>query len=134
MDFNNLTIFKMTNSNAKYLSERQKVLATNVANSNTPNYLPQDLERPSFSQELNKARVGMKVTNSKHIATLPSTGGSGFKLYTPKPTSVTLDGNGVIVEEQINEVSKTKSEHDRMLTIYNKYKDLIRVGNTKINT
>ena len=134
MDLSKLGIFQIAKSNTQYLSERQKVLATNIANSNTPNYLPQDVERPNFSNELAKVKVNMAVTNDKHIAATPSQGNGRYNIYTPKPTTVTMDGNGVVIEDQINEVSKTKGEHDRVLTIYNKYKDLLRVGNTKINS
>ena len=134
MDLNNLSIFKMANQNIKYLSERQKVLATNVANANTPGYVSQDVEKPNFERELKASQASLSVTNEKHIATLPSQT-SGVKIYTPKPTTaLNMDGNGVNLEDQLNEVSKNKSEHNRMLTIYGKYRDLLRVANTKINS
>ncbi len=134
MDLNNLTLFNAATQNIKYLSERQKVLAANVANVNTPGYVAQDLTKPNFSSMLKSSTTtGLRVTNEKHIASLPSQGGGG-KLYTPKPTtSLTLDGNGVSLEDQLNEVSKNKSEHNRMLTIYGKYKQLLQTANTKIN-
>ena len=49
MDLNNLSIFSMAKTEMAYLTERQKVLATNIANANTPHYLPQDVEEPSFA-------------------------------------------------------------------------------------
>ena len=52
MDLNNLALFRMVDKQRSYLSERQKVLATNVANANTPNYLPKDIEKPDFSYEV----------------------------------------------------------------------------------
>ena len=44
MALNNLSIFSMAKTEMAYLTERQKVLATNIANANTPHYLPQDVE------------------------------------------------------------------------------------------
>ena len=53
---------------------------------------------------------------------------------TPKPdTALTIDGNGVVLEDQLNEVSKTKGDYNRMLTIYGKYKSMLQTANTKIN-
>lgn len=132
MDLNNLSIFSMANTEMDYLTERQKVLATNIANANTPYYLPQDLEKPSFANVLKKS-IPMAVTNEKHLAGLPSQSG-GFRIYTPKPdTALTIDGNGVVLEDQMNEASKTKSDYNRVLTIYGKYKTMLQTANTKIN-
>ena len=46
--------------------------------------------------------------------------------------NLTIDGNGVILEEQMNEASKASSEYNRMVTIYNAYKNLISTSNTRI--
>ena len=55
-------------------------------------------------------------------------------VYTPKPKdTLTIDGNGVILEDQMNEASKASSEYKRMITIYNSYKKMLSTANTKIN-
>ena len=54
MDLNKLTLFKMVDVERSYLSERQKVLAANVANANTPGFLPKDVTKPDFSREIEK--------------------------------------------------------------------------------
>lgn len=116
----------------QYLAERQKVLAANVANANTPDYLAKDIKKPSFSDELSTS-LKMKVTNPMHMSALGA-GASSFKVYTPKPTQpLTIDGNGVVLEEQINEISKDKGEYNRMLAIYGKYKNMLKTATTKIN-
>lgn len=135
MDLNNLSIINMAKANMDYLKERQVILAENVANANTPGYLAKDIEKPDFAQEL-KNTVSMRVTNEMHFAGLPSQGlgKAGYQVYTPKPTAaLTIDGNGVILEDQLNEISKTKSEYNRMITLYGKYKSMLSVANTKIN-
>ena len=132
MDLNNLSIFSMAKTEMAYLTERQKDLATNIANANTPHYLPQDVEEPSFANVL-RTSLPMTLTNEKHLAGIPS-GNGGFRVYTPKPdTALTIDGNGVVLEDQLNEVSKTKGDYNRMLTIYGKYKSMLQTANTKIN-
>lgn len=137
MDMFDLSIANVTKNKLSYLSERQKVVATNIANANTPGYVAQDVEEPDFagmvSDSLNN-RLAMAVTNPKHISSAPVQGGR-FKVYTPKPdTALTIDGNGVDLEGQLNEASKIKSEHERVLTIYNKYKTMLQTANSKINS
>lgn len=133
MDLNNLTVFSLANKDMKYLTERQKILAGNVANANTPGYLAKDLKKPNFSDELNSA-LQMTVTNEKHFTGL---GGSSLsaRVYTPKPTQpLTIDGNGVVLEDQLNEISKDKGEYTRVMTLYNTYKNMIKTAATKVGS
>jgi len=137
MDIFDLSIANVTKNKLAYLSERQKIVATNIANANTPGYLTQDVEEPDFAGMVTyniQNRIEMAVTNPKHIASAPVQP-QRFKIYTPKPdTALTIDGNGVDLESQLNEASKIKSEHERVLTIYNKYKTMFQTANTKINS
>ncbi|MBQ8465785.1 MAG: flagellar biosynthesis protein FlgB [Alphaproteobacteria bacterium] len=136
MDMFGLSIVSLTKNKLDYLSEKQKVVATNIANANTPGYLAKDVEEPDFSAQVQRsiAASQMTVTNPKHIVSAPSQN-SRFRVVTPKPdTALTIDGNGVVLEEQLNEASKTKAEYEKALTIYNKYKSMLQTANTKINT
>ncbi len=140
MDLKNLTVFSLANQNMRYLSAREKVLAENIANASTPNYLAKDIEKPSFLTEVQsaKANINLRVTNAKHFGELKSqtdrVNDKGFAVYTPQPKdALTIDGNGVILEDQMNEASKASSEYKRMITIYNSYKNMLSVANTKIS-
>ncbi len=133
MDLQNLSVFAAANQNIKYQTERQKVLAGNVANANTPDYLPKDIKRPSFGAELDKVRLPMVTTHENHMTGLARKTQSGYEVYTPELTNaLTIDGNGVVLEDQMNEISKSKSEHDRVVALYGKYQDMLNVANTKI--
>jgi len=136
MDMSGLSIVNITKNKLDYLSERQKVIATNIANADTPGYLAQDVQEPDFASQVKESlshRLPMTVTNSKHMASAPVQGGA-YRLYTPQPdTALTIDGNGVNIEDQLNEASKVRAEHERALTIYNKYKAMLKTAATKIN-
>lgn len=134
MDLKNLSVFNMANQNMQYLQTRQQVIAENIANASTPGYLARDIEKPDFGQKV-AAAAGLKLntTNPKHLSGVNDTAGS-YRIYTPQPSqALTIDGNGVILEQQMNEASKASSEYKRMITIYNKYKSMMQVANTKIN-
>ncbi len=133
MDLRNLSVFAAANQNIKYQKERQKVLAGNVANANTPDFLPKDIKRPSFGDELEKVRLPMMITHKNHIDGFQTKNKAGYEVYTPELTNaLTIDGNGVVLEEQMNEISKSKSEHDRVVALYGKYRDMLNVANTKV--
>lgn len=139
MDLKNLTVFNLAHQNMRYLSARQKVLAENIANASTPNYLPKDVTKPSFLSDLEASgtNLPLKVTNTRHFAELKSVAekrqAKGFEVYTPQiKDALTIDGNGVILEDQMNEASKASSEYNRMVTIYNAYKKMISTATTKI--
>ena len=141
MDLRNLTVFNMAKQNMDYLSLKEKVIAGNIANASTPNYLAKDVTKPSFLDNLreNKPLLELKQTNSKHFGELKSVATKNQMrnvavVYTPKPgDSLTIDGNGVILEDQMNEASKASSEYKKMITIYNSYKKMLSTANTKIN-
>ena len=141
MDLNNLTVFNMAKQNMNYLSLKEKVIAGNIANASTPNYLAKDVTKPSFIDNIkvNKPLLELNKTNSKHFGELKSVANNNrlknvAVVYTPKPgDSLTIDGNGVILEDQMNEASKASSEYKRMITIYNSYKKMLSTANTRIN-
>ena len=136
MDMSGLSIVNLTKNKLDYLSEKQKVVATNIANANTPGYVAQDVEEPDFASQVQRSVVSaqMAVTNPKHMASTSSQNGR-FRVTTPKPdTALTIDGNGVVLEEQLNEASKAKAEYEKTLMIYNKYKSMMKTASTKINT
>ncbi len=142
VDLRNLTVFNMAGRNMQYLSAKQRVIAQNIANASTPKYLAKDIAEPAFLSASNERNitqiVGLAVTHPKHYNNLKSVAekntAKGFRVYTPQPKeALTIDGNGVIVEDQINEASKASSEYKKMITIYNSYKNMLSTANTKIN-
>ena len=141
MDLKNLTVFSLANQNMRYLTAKEKVIAANIANSSTPDYLPHDIQKPDFlrkMEEVKHSNLTLHITNSKHFAQLKSETqkqpGNVLAIYTPQPKdALTIDGNGVIVEDQMNEASKASSEYKKMITIYNSYKNMLSTAVTKIN-
>ena len=52
MDLSQIPLFAMLRGRLGYLSQRQQVIAQNVANSDTPGFLPKDLTPFSFQAKL----------------------------------------------------------------------------------
>ena len=73
MGVDDIPLFGMLRGRLGWLSERQRVVAENVANADTPGYRARDLSAPAdFSQALDGARgVGMMRTSAAHIPSSP---------------------------------------------------------------
>ena len=69
MDLNSIPLFKMISRRMTWLNQRQKVLAQNIANADTPGYRPQDLVPVDFSKLAAQAErtVSLAATNPRHI-------------------------------------------------------------------
>ncbi len=92
-----------------FRGEKQKVISSNIANINTPNYKTKDL---IFDDVLNNKldnTLKMKQTNSKHISSI----NNNSSMTNPKLIQVAgleeqNDGNNVNLDTQMGEMSKNK--------------------------
>ena len=95
-----------------FRGEKQKVISSNIANINTPNYKTKDL---IFEDELKSADNSLKLkqTNSRHITSIDN----GLSTINPKLVQVKgleeqNDGNNVNLDSQMGEMSKNKMLFD----------------------
>jgi flagellar basal-body rod protein FlgB len=97
-----------------FRGERQKVISSNIANINTPNYKTKEL---LFQEELDKKALNnaleMKQTNIKHLSTINAlSNGLNPKLVQVKGLEEQNDGNNVNLDSQMSEISKNKIMFD----------------------
>ncbi|HFU75637.1 MAG TPA: flagellar basal body rod protein FlgB [Arcobacter sp.] len=101
--------------NLDYRAQRQKVIAGNIANINTPNYKTKDV---SFEQELQKAQksndLKLKITHHNHIPFEINNGKINHKpeVFEVKGLEEQNDGNNVSLDSQISEMSKNSVIYD----------------------
>jgi flagellar basal-body rod protein FlgB len=65
---NPIQLFELASRQAEWLSVRQQVVATNIANANTPKFLAKDITPFSAVLEKTGAVQGMAVTQPGHMA------------------------------------------------------------------
>lgn len=84
-----------------WLDDRQRVIAQNVANSDTPGFMARDLKAPTDFAEAMCAGGGLKMvaTNARHIS--PAWTDRPLRVAERAIPETTLDGNSVVVEEQM---------------------------------
>jgi len=95
-----------------FRAEKQKVISSNIANINTPNYKTKELV---FEDELTAQSnsLKMKQTNLKHISTIDNNlSNVNPKLLEVKGLQEQNDGNNVNLDNQVSEMSKNKILYD----------------------
>ena len=91
-----------------FRGEKQKVISSNIANINTPNYKTKDL---IFEDELTavNSTLQMKQTNSMHLSSINNSSAIGNqRLIEVKGLQEQNDGNNVNLDTQMGEMSKNK--------------------------
>jgi flagellar basal-body rod protein FlgB len=128
MDLSKQTLFKMISTRLSYLGERQKVIAQNIANADTPNYQARDLKPLNFKDEIQRQmrQVTPTMTQVNHLP--PVTPSEPFAVQQIKrPYETSLDKNGVVLEEQSMKMSDTMGDYQAATTIYKKYLSMIKL-------
>lgn len=112
-----------------WLNARQQVLAENIANADTPGYVPRDLKQPNFRNLVHSEGVKLapRATDASHLR--GATGGSRFATQEQKGTyETTLDGNAVVLEEQLMKVTKTAGDYQTATNLYRRYLSMFRTA------
>ena len=113
-----------------WLDERQRVIASNVANADTPGYVGRDLRQPAdFAAAMQNRRLTMMRTNAAHIA--PAGSPVRFDPTKAPDSETTLDGNSVVVEEQMLKMAESRMAYDAAIGFYQKSMSMIRLAAKK---
>ena len=110
-----------------YLSQRQAVLAQNVANADTPGYKAKDLSPYTFESAVKQAQTGMAVTNPAHIIPASMAGVNAKTIKTASAETLP-SGNNVELEQQALQVSRTAVDYQAMTAMYKKVTSWFRMA------
>jgi flagellar basal-body rod protein FlgB len=132
MSIGDLPVLSALRTRMQWHQERQRVLAENVANSDTPNFKPRDLIEPKFdvagaSAGSSMGALAMMRTSASHIA--PADGGAqtfdqdkrtGFET---RPT-----GNAVSLEDEMLKVAANQMDYAAVTSLYSKSLHLLKTA------
>ncbi len=134
MTTQDLPLIKATVAKMQWHEQRQKELAKNIANADTPGYQAMDVKPLDFkamlSNTTSKASLTMAATNSKHLGLGGTSGSSAqHEVKAQKNTyGVAPTGNSVSLEEQLMKMNENFTDHRLTTTIYQKNIDLIKAA------
>ncbi len=130
MDLGNLKLFRMAMTQMDWAAQRQKVLAQNVSNADTPGYRPSDVKKPDFKNLLTTSATPVQVarTNSKHLkGTIPEQ--EAFRTAGVRKTfEASPDGNKVIIEEQMQKVGSTRGDYNRAISLMQAHMRMLKTA------
>ncbi len=125
-----LNVFEAINRRTGWLGQRQRVLAQNIANADTPDYLPRDLKQGPFARLLVRrlAPVAPAATHADHL-NAPSRPKRSFdEVKIKKAYETAPSGNAVVVEEQLVKVAETQMAYQAMTNLYRKHLQMMRMA------
>ena len=151
MTTQNLTLLKALVTKMDWLEERQKIIAQNISNADTPGYRPNDVTPLNFKSLLSKsassislgagmagigaaaapaAASGLAVTQAAHMGS-GGTSGGGVKIQEKQqknPYEVAPAGNAVVLEEQLLKMNETYTDHRFITNLYQKNIDMLKTA------
>lgn len=132
MDLAQTPFFGMLRARLDQLSQRQQLIAENIANASTPGYRPRDVDTTGFERMLARTASGggggvtMVRTNPGHMA--PGGGGGGARIITRDDSETTIDGNAVVLEDEMGRAAETRMQFETGIALYQKGLELVRMA------
>ncbi len=127
MDFAKQPLFAMISQRIGWLTERQRLLAENVANADTPEYKPRDLKELNFEKALRASgSLAPARTSLRHMSLANERGLGPTDMSREKPHETTLSGNAVTLDVELMKISQTAHDHQLASSLYRKHLNLFR--------
>lgn len=133
MDLKSISLFSSLGQKMNWLTERQKVLAQNIANANTPGYIPKDLKKISFKAHLDQNNVSgglrMQTTDARHMTAAGGTKTNyEVKVEDAKFSMTSPDGNAVNLEDELIKMAETQMEYSTAINLYRKHVSMLKTA------
>jgi len=103
---------------------RQKVLAENVANADSPGFRPMDVKAPAIGS--GTASIGLAQTSEGHMGLTGRR--AGFDSARAQRFEVTPNGNAVSLEDEMTKVAQNQSDYQLAASLYSKGLGLMKIA------
>ena len=127
MTLDDIPIFNMLKGRLSYLADRQRVIAQNVANADTPGYTAMDLKPFSVPGQGGVAPVMPTLTSPMHISVPASQDAVAKEIKTPD-SETTLSGNSVVLEEEMEKMAEARTDYQAAIGLYEKSLSLLQMA------
>ena len=124
MAIGDLTLMETLRTKMQWHQARQRLLAENVANADSPGFRPVDLKPPSADP----ARAGVAVarTSAGHMSL--NTANGGFDGTGAPRFETTPNGNAVNLEDEMLKVAQNQSDYQLAASLYSKGLGLMTIA------
>jgi flagellar basal-body rod protein FlgB len=127
MPISEIPIFSMLKTKLHWSQERQRLLAENVANADTPEFKPSDLAPPKFdARPSGVAPLTLLRTSPAHLASADSA--AAFDLQPGRDFEIVPTGNAVSLEDEMMKVAANQMDFQAATTLYTRGLGLIKTA------
>lgn len=107
-----IQLFALASRQAEWLSVRQEVVASNIANANTPKFNAKDVV--PFDTQLQSVGMQMARTNSAHMEMAVAGGGKVAMMDAPLANEIGMQesGNSVSLSTEMAKTGEIKRQYD----------------------
>ena len=127
MPISQISIFSMLRTKMQWHQERQRLLAENVSNADTPKFRPRDLAPPRLDRMQPAATLAMAQTRPGHIAASDA-GTAQFQLDRRGTFEVRPAGNAVSLEDEMLKVASNQMDFQAATALYTRGLGLIKTA------
>lgn len=130
MSFSDITLFASVRKRLDWLTQRQEVLAQNIANADTPKYRATDLKAYKFKDILRREsmQLNMSASESNHLPGQRKRIRDFSERTIKSPYETSPNGNSVILEEQMAKVNESQLSHHFTTNIYKKHLAMFKMA------
>ncbi|WP_259917791.1 FlgB family protein [Jannaschia sp. M317] len=115
-----IALLSLASNAARHAATRQSVIATNVANADTPGFRARDVAPFSAGED----GFALRRSQAGHFAGTPRTA----QIFDEIGTAADPNGNTVSLEDQVLRGIETSRAHNRALTVYKASLDILRAS------
>jgi flagellar basal-body rod protein FlgB len=128
MAISDLPIFSMLRTRMNWHQERQRLLAENVANAETPGFRPRDLAPLDFGKQVEHAsgQLQLALTSPSHLSGITGTG--RFATDRAGKYDVRPAGNAVNLEDEMMKVAANQMDHQAAISLYSRSMGLLKTA------
>jgi flagellar basal-body rod protein FlgB len=127
MPIADIPILSMLRTRMQWHQERQRVLAENVANADTPHYQARDLTQPDFGRSLRVASLQLDRTDAGHLVG-EGDAASGFAAKSSGQYEVRPGGNAVSLEDEMIKVADNQMDYETVTSLYTRSLSLVKMA------
>lgn len=128
MAISNIPGLSALRTSMQWHQQRQRVLAENVSNADTPNFKPRDLVRPTAEALASGTRATLAVarTNPGHVT---FAGGSDAFAVDRRATNETRPtGNAVDLEDEMMKIAANQMDYQAATSLYTRSLGLLKTA------
>jgi len=156
MSLDDIPLFSMMKSRMGYVTAREKLISQNVANADTSGFAPKDLKPFTLSgpgtEGTGAGQLALALPSGSGSATgaagrggavLPvrtdpahlgfnsdSAAAGGWKSITAGDSETKIDGNKVVVEDQMAKLTESRLQYQAVIGFYEKAMDMLKMAGT----